>query len=100
MVYTEIVFVWDPAKACANFAKHGISFERAITAFDDPSSWMEPDSEHSSESEKREWLIGEADAVVLVVVFTIRLPGNVVRIISARRASRRERRQHEQRTRL
>lgn len=97
MVYTETVdFTWDSNKARANAAKHGVPFEVAITAFDDPFQLRAPDPKHSSPTEKREWLIGEADAGVLVVVYTIRHPGNVFRIISARHANRRERRLYEQ----
>jgi len=89
-------FTWDVKKGEANAAKHGISFEVAITAFDDPFQLRAPDLKHSSPSEKREWLIGEADAGVLVIIFTIRQQGNIFRIISARKANRRERRQYEQ----
>ncbi len=97
MVYTEIVdFDWDVKKAEVNAAKHGIAFAVAITAFDDPFQLRAPAPKHSSPSEKREWLIGKADVGVLVIIFTIRLPGNIFRIISARRANRRERSQYEQ----
>ncbi|MBI4802738.1 MAG: BrnT family toxin [Elusimicrobia bacterium] len=89
-------FIWDVKKDEANVAKHGISFKIAITAFDDPFQLRAPDLKHSSPSEKREWLIGEADVGVLVIIFTIRQPGNIFRIISARKANRRERRQYEQ----
>ncbi|MBI4212629.1 MAG: BrnT family toxin [Deltaproteobacteria bacterium] len=89
-------FVWDDRKAEANKSKHGISFEEAITAFDDPCALRAPDEKHSTPTETREWLIGEADTGhVLVVVFTERLKKDVYRIISARRASRRERRLYE-----
>lgn len=93
-------FTWDIKKGEANAVKHGISFKVAITAFDDPFQLRAPDLKHSSLSEKREWLIGEADVGVLVIIFTIRQPGNIFRIISARKANRRERRQYEQNKRL
>lgn len=97
MVYTVIMdFTWDIKKGEANAVKHGISFDIAITAFDDPFQLRAPDLKHSSPREKRQWLIGEADIGVLVIVFTIRQPGNIFRIISARKANRRERRQYEQ----
>ena len=89
-------FAWDAKKDEANAAKHGISFTAAITAFDDPFQLRAHDIKHSSHGEKREWLIGEADVGVLVIVFTIRQPGNIFRVISARKANRRERRQYEQ----
>lgn len=90
-------FEWDPAKDSANLGKHGVPFKTAITAFDDPWALVAPDPKHSTAMEPREWLIGEADGgKVLVVVFTKRLRGFVYRIISARPASRRERRRYEE----
>jgi uncharacterized DUF497 family protein len=93
-------FEWDDAKATANQSKHGISFEQAITAFDDPYALIAPDPSHSMPGEERRWLIGEADGGVLVVVFTIRGAGDVYRLISARPANRKERRGYEQSKRI
>ena len=84
-------FEWDDPKATANRMKHGVSFADAITAFDDPWALRAPDPKHSTATEERAWLIGEADSGVLVVVFTIRQPGDRYRLVSARRASRKER---------
>ena len=89
-------FEWDDAKGTANESKHGVTFEQAITAFDDPYALIAPDPSHSTSREERRWLIGEADAGVLVVVFTIRGAGDVYRLISARRANRKERKGYEQ----
>lgn len=83
-------FDWDPNKAASNHKKHRVRFVDAITAFDDPYALIAPDPAHSSTNEVREWLIGESDQGVLVVVFTIRQPGNVYRLISARPANRKE----------
>jgi uncharacterized DUF497 family protein len=88
-------FDWDPTKNAANLKKHRISFEQAITVFDDPFALIAPDPKHSTEKETREWIIGESDQGVLVLIFTIRQPGNVYRIIGARRAKRKERAQYE-----
>lgn len=89
-------FVWDPQKARLNEGKHGVTFDDAITVFDDPNALRAQDTKHSTTTETREWLIGEADSRrVLVVVFTERLKRDVYRIISARRANRRERRLYE-----
>jgi uncharacterized DUF497 family protein len=88
-------FVWHSAKAEKNKSKHGISFEKAITVFDDPFALIAPDTKQSTVAEKREWIIGESDFGILVVVFTIRQPGNIYRIISARRAHRKERKIYE-----
>jgi uncharacterized DUF497 family protein len=99
MVYTEYIrFAWDPRKARANIAKHGIPFDLAITVLDDPLALVAPDARHSTPDELREWIIGESDIGVLVVVFTSREQSRTRRIISARRANRRERRRYEERT--
>ena len=89
-------FDWDPSKEKQNQLKHGISFFAAITVFDDPYALIAPDPNHSSAEELREWLIGEADSGVIVVVFTRRHAGGIIRLLSARRASRKERRMYEE----
>jgi uncharacterized protein len=94
-----VKFDWNPAKAESNVKKHHISFMLAITVFDDPYALIAPDPRHST-AETREWIIGESDKSVLVVVFTRRLEGGVYRIISARRANRRERKLYEEFKRL
>ena len=87
-------FEWDPEKARANLAKHGISFEEAMQAFLDPLSVTILDPNHS-EGEDRFVLLGQsAGGRLLVVVHTDR--GDAIRLISARRATRREHRAYEQ----
>lgn len=87
-------FEWDENKARTNLAKHGVSFEEAATAFGDPSSLTIADLVHS-ESENRFIVLGTSHrGKLLVVVHTER--GDNIRIISARAASRRERRQYEE----
>lgn len=82
-------FEWDLIKAESNRKKHGLTFEEAITAFDDPLAMIAPDSRHSSH-EQRWSLIGEMDSgKIIIVVFTERQ--QKTRLISARPASRRER---------
>ena len=101
MVYTVYVdFEWDPAKARANKCKHGVEFADAATAFDDPAQLVAPDAIHTKLGEVREWLIGSSDQGVLVVVFTRRMHGRRIRIISARKASRKERRRYEELKRI
>jgi len=74
-VYTKNVkFAWDSVKAASNLKKHQISFDLAITVFDDPYALIAPDPKHSV-VEHREWIIGESDSGVLVVIFTKRLQG-------------------------
>jgi uncharacterized protein len=82
-------FAWDPAKATANLAKHGVDFPSAMRVFDDPRMLVEDDPRNYG-GETRYRAIGAVDGRILVVCFTIR--GQSCRIISARRASRRERR--------
>jgi uncharacterized DUF497 family protein len=90
-----VKFDWDQAKASSNLKKHRVSFDLAVTVFDDPYALIAPDPKHSS-AEQREWIIGESDSGVLVVIFTKRLEGKVYRVISARRANRRERKLYEE----
>ena len=87
-------FEWDPAKAASNLLKHGVSFEEAITAFGDPLSLLWPDPSHSLR-EARYLVMGVSDAQrLLVVAFADREPQT--RIISARLATRSERRRYEE----
>jgi uncharacterized protein len=78
-------FEWDDAKASSNQHKHGVSFDVARTAFDDPDGVDEPDDDPDEERWKR---VGMTASGVLVVVNTQR--GHRIRIISARRANRHE----------
>jgi len=87
-------FEWDANKAELNLTKHNVSFEAAATVFGDPYSVTIPDPAHS-QSENRFIILGRShDGRLLVVVHTER--GDDIRIISARQASRRERRQYEE----
>jgi uncharacterized DUF497 family protein len=87
-------FDWDPAKNAANVRKHGISFEEASAVFDDPvrTGWVCSDPD---EAEERFMAIGRVGWRILSVVYTER--GNLLRLISARKASRRERREYDPR---
>jgi uncharacterized protein len=86
-------FEWDEKKAESNFVKHGIQFEEAVTVFADPYLMFTEDSSHS-QGEERELAIGEMeDGSIIVVVFTMR--GERIRVISARRATKRECQQYE-----
>jgi len=87
-------FEWDENKARTNQAKHGVGFHEAATVFGDPLSLTIPDPAHS-EIEERFIIVGHSSGgKLLVVVHTER--GDNIRIISARRASRRERKQYEE----
>ena len=91
---SDVDLEWDPAKSTANRAKHGVSFEEAATVFEDESGLLIPDPAHS-ESEDRFVLLGlSSRARVLVVVHCYRESESVIRIISARKATRREHTQY------
>ena len=99
-MYTENkAFEWDAEKAGRNAAKHGVDFRSAAFVFDDPCAFIMEDRKHSR-SEARQWLIGDSGDGVLVVVFTLRPPAGRIRIISARRANRRERGIYEENKRV
>ena len=92
----ELHFEWDLNKSRSNILKHGIAFEEATTIFGDPRSITIEDSKHSK-IERRYVTIGVSFRVrTLVVIHTER--GNNIRIISARLASRNERRTYEENT--
>ena len=89
-------FEWDENKARQNLAKHNISFVEATTVFLDPLSIMIADSEHSQD-EQRCIIIGFSNRERLLVVVHVDR-GDNIRIISARRATRYERRTYEENT--
>jgi len=87
-------FEWDPQKAEANRKKHGVSFDEASTIFGDPLAVTIADPDHS-EREDRLLLLGRSKTgTLLVVAHTER--GERIRLISARKATRRERRDYEE----
>jgi uncharacterized protein len=88
---SQIRFEWDPAKAAANLRKHGVSFDEAQSVFADDEGLIIPDPDHS-DGEERFVLIGLSGALrVLVVIHCEREYGDVLRIMSARKADRAER---------
>jgi uncharacterized DUF497 family protein len=90
----EITFKWDPRKNRTNIAKHGVSFEEAETAFFDEEALLIGDPDHSDE-EDRFLLLGLSSALrELIVSHCYRQDDGVIRIISARKAVPRERRQY------
>ena len=86
-------FEWDPAKAARNLAKHGVSFDEASTVFGDPLAGTILDPRHSVE-EHRLVTIGHSAGGLLIVVVHVERDSRT-RIISARPATRRERKKHE-----
>jgi uncharacterized DUF497 family protein len=87
-------FEWDPGKARQNRRKHRISFQEAATVFGDSLAVTYPDPDHSL-SEQRFITVGMSSAgQVLIVAHVDR--GENIRIISARKATQRERKQYEE----
>jgi uncharacterized DUF497 family protein len=90
----DFEYDWRPAKAASNLAKHGITFTEALPVLEDDRALTITDTE-SDETEARLVTIGmDGKARILVVVYVIR--GRVIHIISARQATRTERRQYEE----
>jgi uncharacterized protein len=86
----ELRFAWDAQKSAANKRKHGITFEEARSVFSDEHGLLIDDPDHSDEEERFILLGMSASARTLVVSHCYR-HGDVIRIISARRANARER---------
>ena len=90
----SISFVWDEKKAAENLKKHQISFEKALTVFSDPNARMifDPDG---SQAEDRFILLGiSAGLRLLVVCHCYREDDKIIRLISARKANKREQKQY------
>lgn len=87
-------FEWDPPKAAANLAKHGVSFDEAGSVFHDPFAVSGPDPDHSV-GESRYITFGMSSLGRLLVVSHSHRPG-VIRIISAREMTRPERKLYEE----
>ncbi len=89
-------FEWDPAKATANRADHGVAFEEARTVFGDVLTHTIFDEAHSTPDEDRWLTMGMSDQGHLLVVWHVDLgDGEVIRIIGTRPATPRERRAYE-----
>ncbi len=90
-------FEWDPNKAASNLRKHGVSFQTAVLVFADPNALV---MQSRVEIGEERWLvIGVVEGLfMLVVAHTVREQDGieVIRIISARRANRREKRRYEE----
>lgn len=89
-----MIFRWDQKKAQTNVQKHGIGFHEAATVLEDPLSTTFPDPDHS-EAEERLITVGMSARKRLLVVAHTEV-GDVIRIISARHVTRRERRYYEE----
>ena len=88
------MFSWDTRKAITNFEKHGVSFEEAATIFADPEGLNWEDSVHSAQEARYKRVAMSVGGNILIMVYTVRRTKDgkeTIRIISARRASRKER---------
>lgn len=85
-------FTWDPPKARANVRKHGVTFEEASTVFADPLALLVNDTVSSD----RSLIIGESIVRRILVAVFVEIADDEIRLVSARRATRHERRSYEQ----
>jgi uncharacterized protein len=91
--YNKLMFDWDPSKADQNKAKHGVSFADTFAVFEDPNAITVENGRHD---ETRHVTVGmDAFGRLLVVVYTWR--GDSIRVISARKATRSEVKDYENR---
>lgn len=94
----QLEFTWDPIKAASNLAKHGVAFAHGATVLADPLALTVFDAEHSGFEERWFTLGVSSDGKLLAVAHTFTATGASsarVRVISAREATRNERRQYE-----
>jgi uncharacterized DUF497 family protein len=87
-------FEWDPGKARQNRRKHRVSFQEAATVFGDPLAVTYPDPDHST-SEQRFITVGTSSAGQVLIVAHVDRNENI-RIVSARKTARRERKHYEE----
>ena len=86
----DLSFEWDKSKATVNLKKHGVSFEEAKSAFSDERAKLIADPDHSDD-EDRFILLGYSSSMrLLLVCHCYRTDESIIRIISARKASRHE----------
>jgi uncharacterized DUF497 family protein len=93
----ELRFEWDPRKDAANQRKHGVSFEEAVTVFSDERALLLDDPDHSADEDRFILLGLSASLRALVVCHCYREAEDVIRIVSARKATRAERAEYERR---
>lgn len=93
----NLAFDWDKEKSVANRKKHGISFEEAQTVFLDENALMIHDPDHSEEEDRFIILGLSVKFRVLVVCHCYRKSNEVIRIISARKATRTEQKRYRER---
>jgi len=95
----DLRFVWDPRKAASNAKKHGVTFHEAETVFLDENALLLGDPDHSEDEDRLVLLGASARLRLLVVCHCYRESESMIRLISARKADREERRQYKERCR-
>jgi uncharacterized protein len=88
-------FSWDEQKAKSNIKKHQVTFEEATTVFNDPLARIFEDELHSFD-EIREIIIGQSDQNHLLLVYFTEKTSGLIRIFSARKATKKERKDYEE----
>ncbi|WP_144574036.1 BrnT family toxin [Agrobacterium sp. DE0009] len=86
-----LYFEWNDRKALTNLAKHGVSFETARKVFDDPFA-VDIEDRSANYGEVRRRIVGVGNGLILTVIYTER--SELIRIISARKATRAERKEY------
>ncbi len=84
-------YEWDPNKAIINIEKHGIDFADAVTVFDDLNAVTIDDPDY----DEQRFITIAMDAFGRILVVTYTWRGDIIRLISARKATKRERKQYE-----
>jgi uncharacterized protein len=92
----EIIFSWNEGKNRENQRKHGVSFEEASSAFADENARLKHDPDHSQDEDRFILLGFSAKLRILIVAHVYRQEENQIRIVSARQATRNERKQYGQ----
>lgn len=93
---SPITFSWDDRKDRVNQREHGVSFEEAATAFADENARLKHDPDHSADEDRFILLGFSAKLRLLVVAHAYREDETEIRIVSARKATRKERKQYRQ----
>ncbi len=91
-------FEWDKKKASSNLKKHDVSFDEASTVFRDPLANVFDDEEHSG-NEDRQYIIGRSSFHRLLIVFFTERARDLIRVFSARKTTKIERRDYEEKPR-
>lgn len=84
--------VWDERKAVTNLRNHGVSFDEAATVFSDPLALIIEDASRPENAR----IIGQSNGAQILLVVFVERDGDALRLISARRATRHERRRYEE----